>query len=79
MEVSPDQRCGIHARQNRRLTGGALREPLDAEVRVGHGHPTIEGELRLFVFEVGEKLGINPIKRIVWAASADSHSVYKDQ
>ena len=79
MEVTPDQRSGIHARQNRSLTGGALREPVDAEARVGHCHLAAERQSRLFVFEVGEELGFKPIKRIVWAARADPHSVYKDQ
>ena len=79
MQVASDQRGGIHPREDGGLACGALRQPVDSEARVGHCHPAVEWQSRLFTFEVSEELGFKPIEWIVRAARADSDSVYKDQ
>src|SRR5688572_4680643 len=74
-------RCGrIDAGQDRRLAGGTLRTPLDAESRIGRHHDAFEKRFRNFVLKDCEWRSVGKVvERIERTASADAQAVNEEQ
>jgi hypothetical protein len=78
MEVPADQLRSVYARQDRSLSGGALRQAGNSEPGVGFRHYTTERQARTLVPENGEVFRVQTVERIVLATRSNSHAIDKD-
>jgi hypothetical protein len=78
VKMSAYQLRGVDASKDRSLSGRALRQPIDAEPRIGLSHHSLERQLRLLSLKYRKELRLKAIKRIVLATSSDADPVDED-
>ena len=79
VKVAANKRGRIYPCEDSSLSGRALWKPFDPESRIRDGDTAVKRESGFFIFEERKQFCLYPVKRIVRAARANPHSVYKDQ
>jgi len=79
MKMSAYQLGGVDASKDRSLPGRALRQPVYAEARIGFSHNSLERQPRLLSLKYREELGLEAIKRIVFASGSYTNSINENQ
>jgi hypothetical protein len=68
----------VDASKDRSLSGRALRQPVYSEPRIGLSNEPIKRQPRLLSLKYREELGLEAIKRIVFAPRPDADTVDED-